>query len=261
MSVKKLIINADDFGYTPAVTQGIIEAHKNGVVTSTTALTVSEYFLPAMEVAAICAPTLPIGVHLTLTLNKGKPILPLHLISSLVDEAGHFWNQNTFLDKIDIDEVYLEWEAQIVQFFKSGKRPDHIDSHHNVHGKNEELFRVAAKLAEKYNLPLRNPVRSPETAFLNELGLPVRTPDKILPQFYGEGSTFENLEIILDGIVASDEELFEINAHPAFVDHLLLAVSSYAYERVNELDILTSAKTKEAIEKREIVLTNYEVLK
>ncbi|TLG77477.1 carbohydrate deacetylase [Culicoidibacter larvae] len=261
MNVKKLIINADDFGYTPAVTQGIIEAHKNGVVTSTTALTVSEFFLPAMEIATICAPTLPIGVHLTLTLNKGKPILPLHLISSLVDEEGCFWNQNTFVDKVNIDEVYLEWDAQIVQFFKSGKRPDHIDSHHNVHGKNEQLFRVAAKLADKYNLPLRNPSRSPETAFLNDLDLPVRTPDKILPQFYGAGATFENLEVILDGIAASNDELFEINAHPAFVDHHLLAVSSYAYERVHELDILTSPEAKAAIEKREIVLTNYEVLK
>lgn len=45
MSNKKLIINADDFGYTPAVTQGIIEAHKRGVVTSTTALPTSPYFL------------------------------------------------------------------------------------------------------------------------------------------------------------------------------------------------------------------------
>ena len=37
-NMKKLIINADDFGYTPGVTAGIIEAHKRGIVTSTTAL-------------------------------------------------------------------------------------------------------------------------------------------------------------------------------------------------------------------------------
>ncbi|MGH2183237.1 ChbG/HpnK family deacetylase, partial [Enterococcus faecalis] len=63
MSNKKLIINADDFGYTSAVTQGIIEAHKRVVVTSTTALPTSPYFLESMECACIRAPSLAIGFH------------------------------------------------------------------------------------------------------------------------------------------------------------------------------------------------------
>src|SRR5690625_1142560 len=100
MKNKKLIINADDFGLTPGVTQGIIEAHNNGVVTSTTALSVSDYFLPAMSAARIQAPTLSVGIHLTLTLNKGKPILPKEIVPSLVDEDGFFWNQNVFLEKV-----------------------------------------------------------------------------------------------------------------------------------------------------------------
>lgn len=135
MSNKKLIINADDFGYTPAVTQGIIEAHKRGVVTSTTALPTSPYFLEAMESARISAPTLAIGVHLTLTLNQAKPILPREMVPSLVDEAGYFWHQSIFEEKVNLEEVYNEWDAQIISFMKSGRRPDHIDSHHNVHGK------------------------------------------------------------------------------------------------------------------------------
>jgi predicted glycoside hydrolase/deacetylase ChbG (UPF0249 family) len=261
MKIKKLIINADDFGYTPAVTQGIIEAHKNGVVTSTTALTVSDYFLEAMEIANRSDPSLPIGIHLTLTLTKGKPVLPTHLVPSLVDENGYFWNQSVFFEKVDLKEVYLEWDAQILRFFESGRRPDHIDSHHNVHGKNKEILEVALALAKKYNLPIRNPSRSPETLPLIELCAPVATPDRILPEFYGAGSTLENLIVMLDGIVTSDKELFEINVHPAFIDHRLQEVSSYALERVNELKIVTSKEAKEAIKKRDIVLTNYEILK
>ena len=47
-------------------------------------------FLEAMESARISAPTLAIGVHLTLTLNQAKPILPREMVPSLVDEAGYF---------------------------------------------------------------------------------------------------------------------------------------------------------------------------
>src|SRR5699024_950486 len=158
-----LIINADDFGFTPGVTQGIIEAHNNGVVTSTTAFSVSKHFFQSMKNARIQAPTLSVGIHLTLTLNKHKPILPQKIDGSLVDTDGYFWNQNQFLEKVKLEEVYLEWEAQILHFLKSGYRPDHIDSHHNVHGKSERLLKVALELAKKFNLPLRNASRSKET--------------------------------------------------------------------------------------------------
>ena len=54
-----------------------------------------------MESARISAPTLAIGVHLTLTLNQAKPILPREMVPSLVDEAGYF-GINRFLKKKSI---------------------------------------------------------------------------------------------------------------------------------------------------------------
>lgn len=257
IKIKKLIINADDFGYTPGVTQGIIEAYKKGIITSTTALSVSKHFLPSMETVLINAPSLPIGVHLTLTLQGGKPILPIDLVPSLVDENGNFWNQNIFEEKVNLEEVYIEWEAQILRFIESGKRPDHMDSHHNVHGKNEELLKVALSLAKKYNLPLRNASRSPSTEYYIECYDTIQTTDKILPNFYGENATYITLKKILDEIVISDKEIFEMNVHPAFVDALLLESSSYALERVNEFKILTSKEVKKLIKQKGILLTNY----
>ena len=66
---------------------------------------------------------------------------------------------NRFLKKSQFRRVYNEWDAQIISFMKSGRCPDHIDSHHNVHGKNEKLLGVALALARKYQLPLRNASR------------------------------------------------------------------------------------------------------
>jgi predicted glycoside hydrolase/deacetylase ChbG (UPF0249 family) len=70
--MKRLIINADDFGLTPGVTRGILDAHLNGVVTSTSAMMNSPHIADSLA-AAQDAPKLGMGVHLVLT--WGKPML------------------------------------------------------------------------------------------------------------------------------------------------------------------------------------------
>ena len=256
--LKKLIINADDFGYTPGVTYGIIEAHKQGIVSSTTALTVCDFFEEAMELRKVLAPDLAVGVHLTLTLRGAKPLLPIEEVPSLVDEKGEFLSQQEFADKVDLEEVYREWDAQIARFYETGYKPDHLDSHHNVHGKNEEILFVALKLAEKYNLPLRNCSRTVETeSFLENYGA-VKTTDRMLPSFYGEGSTKEELFAILDRIEQNTQEAtFEMNCHPAFIDPLLKQSTSYCEKRIEEFAILTAANLATELSNRSIDLVNY----
>jgi len=260
MKNKKLIINADDFGLTPGVTQGIIEAHKQGIVTSTTALTVSDAFLPSMETVKQQAPSLGIGVHLTLTLNKHQPILPREVVPSLVDEEGYFWNQKEYLSKVNVEEVYMEWEAQILHFLKSGQAPTHIDSHHNVHGGSEGLVGVALKLARKFKLPIRNSIRKPEDSGLVDYYNQISTTDKMMGDFYDQDATMKQLIQNFDTVQESDLETFEMNCHPAFIDAKLMETSSYNMRRMEELDILTSMKAKEELSKRNILLTNYHML-
>lgn len=261
MTNKKLIINADDFGLTPGVTQGIIEAHNNGIVTSTTALTVSDYFLDAMKAAKTQAPTLGIGIHLTLTLNNHRPILPREVVPSLVDDQGHFWNQNIFEEKVNLEEVAMEWEAQMIRFLSSGFRPTHIDSHHNAHGKNKGLLGIALKLAEKFDLPVRNVSRSSEGDSLIDLYGKVPTTGEMIGSFYGEGVSVTQLLENFDHIVSSNTDVFEMNCHPAFLDAIITKTSSYNTKRVEELEILTSAEAKEALMERNILLTNFKFLR
>jgi hypothetical protein len=79
--------------------------------------------------------------------------------------------------------------------------------------------------------------------------------------FYGEKVSKEQFLGILDEIINSEKEIFELNCHPAFLDSILIDYSSYSKQRVNELKILTSKEIKEQIVKRNILLTNYEILK
>jgi len=261
-NMKKLIINADDFGYTPGVTAGIIEAHKRGIVTSTTALVVSPYFMEAMDMARLFVPTLAIGLHLTLTLRHAKPILPVHEVPSLVDDKGEFLNVNAIIAGAKVEEIEKEWEAQLLKFFESGERPDHLDSHHNIHGGSEQILAVALKLAKKYNLPLRNCERqSAQIGLVKKAYGQTRTPDEMKAEFYDKNTTMEILEQIFQEIAASDKEIFEMNCHPAFIDYQLEEWSSYCHQRVNELKILTSEKVKKMLADNGILLANYEILR
>ena len=85
--LRKLIVNADDFGFNQDVTDGILECHKNGCVTSTTLMT----HMPAAEYAAERSksyPELSVGIHFSI--NTGRPLSAPEKIPSLVDSQGNF---------------------------------------------------------------------------------------------------------------------------------------------------------------------------
>lgn len=83
----RIIINGDDFGFSEGQNLGIIKAHKEGILTSTTAMAGGPALSHGMALAKEC-PDLSIGVHLTL--DALRPLSPLDRIPSLVDEHGKF---------------------------------------------------------------------------------------------------------------------------------------------------------------------------
>ena len=71
--MKRLVVNADDFGFTPDVNEGIVEAHRNGILTATTLMANGDAFDDAVRLAAE-VPTLDVGCHLVLV--GGHSLLP-----------------------------------------------------------------------------------------------------------------------------------------------------------------------------------------
>src|SRR5256712_3264171 len=97
--MKQLIVNADDFGLTEQVSRGILDAHREGIVTSTTLMANGGAFDAAVTLARR-SPPLSVGVHLHLT--QGAPLSPPSKIPTLVDGRGRFplspslfWQGNT----------------------------------------------------------------------------------------------------------------------------------------------------------------------
>ncbi|MFX3625162.1 MAG: chitin disaccharide deacetylase [Ectobacillus sp.] len=241
----KLIVNADDFGYSKGVNLGIVEAFQNGIVTSATLMA----NMPGAAHAAALAkenPNLGVGIHLVLTC--GKPVSKA--VPSLIDANGRFRSLREIERLARPDEIEREFRSQIEKFLSFGLRPTHIDSHHHAHGL-ENVLPIVANLAKEYSLPVRLVPGNAEQ--LKNMG--VKTVAFFDDRFYGEQLTAEYLINMLEQ--ASFYETAEIMCHPAFIDEALLSGSSYALLRAKELSILTSGEIRKAVEARNIQLISY----
>jgi len=151
-----LIVNADDFGLTKGINNGIIKAFREGVVTSASLLSVGRYFDNAIELAKE-NPGLDIGIHLCLT--EERPVLEKKDIPGLVDKNSCFlkprWNFIFcyILGKIRYAEVEKELDAQIRKISEKGLQITHIDSHGYMHML-PGVLAVVMKLAKKYNIKI-----------------------------------------------------------------------------------------------------------
>lgn len=248
IKLKKLIINADDFGLTDGCNYGIIYAMKLGIVTSTTIMMNMPKSKDAIKLAKDNGIE-EIGLHLTLTC--GQPILPKEEIPSLVNERGSFYKRRAELFPImKLDEAEKELRNQILEFKKYDIRLSHLDSHHHIH-MYDGVREIVAKLAKEYNLPLRQP--NLETReLLNNLG--ITTTDFFSMGFYGDKADIKELTNILEQF---PEGTIEIMTHPAIIDKELMNLSSYNEKRLEELKVLTSKEIKRWVQSKDIELITY----
>jgi predicted glycoside hydrolase/deacetylase ChbG (UPF0249 family) len=279
---KRLIVNADDFGRSPGVSQGILEAHQKGIVTSTTVM-INQPGIELQLSAALDCPALGIGLHLVFT--GLRPVLPPETIPSLVREDGRFFDHHTLWARSEVvstDHLREELTSQVEQFgLLVGRPPDHLDCHHFVH-LYPPFFQVYADLAFRFRLPLRVPF-PPETDFrLAARSLPflegfppdivrgmivtnsaclksrqLTHPDRFIPSFFGQKSlTLRTLLPILDTLPPGTCELM---CHPGY-DEPALAASSYRRERETELALLTEPAVQERVKHLGIELATYGAL-
>jgi hopanoid biosynthesis associated protein HpnK len=136
--VRRLIVNADDFGLTAGVNRGIVEAHTGGIVSSTTLMANSVAFDDAVQLAR-STPTLSVGCHLVLV--DGSPLLGADTVPSLMDPGNpSYFRQNitsfalrALSGRLDADEIEAEATAQIRKLQSAGIQVSHIDTHKHTH--------------------------------------------------------------------------------------------------------------------------------
>ncbi len=152
--MKRLIVNADDFGLCASVNRGILEAHRDGIVTSATLLANAPGFTEAVALAR-GAPGLGVGVHLNLT--RGRAVSPAAAVPSLLRGDGAFAHAPGGLalgllrHQVALEDIRREWEAQIARVREAGITPTHLDGEKHVH-LHPALLRVAIGLARAHGI-------------------------------------------------------------------------------------------------------------
>jgi hopanoid biosynthesis associated protein HpnK len=152
--VKSLIVNADDLGWAEGVNQGIAEAFRHGIVTSTSLLANGDAFAGGVNTAR-SAPGLGVGVHLNL--SDGAPVADRESVMSLLNDDGNFAGgpESLLLKRarrgLMLAEVEEEWDAQIRRVRDAGIPPTHLDGHKHVHML-PGLFEIALRLAKKHGI-------------------------------------------------------------------------------------------------------------
>lgn len=245
-----LIVNADDFGLSKGQNYGIIEACKNGLVTSTTALVNGAAIGHAAQLSR-SVPELGIGMHFVLTLGE-----PLSAMPGLTREGrlGKWIWQMAEEDSLPLDEIAHELECQYRRFVELfGCEPTHIDSHHHVH-MIAGIYPIVAAFAREKGVALRIDRQLAQRDGLAQDA--ARSSDGFTSEFYGETISEALFLQTLDDSIQRDEASLEVMCHPAFVDNTIMG-SAYCYPRLAELEVLTSAALKYAIAERGYRLGTY----
>ncbi|HWB86800.1 MAG TPA: ChbG/HpnK family deacetylase [Bryobacteraceae bacterium] len=268
---KLLIVNADDFGLTPDVNQGIVEAHRRGILTATTLMTNGEAFDDAVRLARQ-VPSLDVGCHLVLvggrSLMTGRP-LPATVRLFLAALARREFS------------IADELTAQLRRMLDAGMRPTHLDTHKHTHLAPPVLDAVA-RIAEEFDVrwirsPFDFPLPSGRIAVppgkrltSGALGLLRGRFRRVLARHHCRTTDFftgfQVTDLLQTGqlvelLTAIRPGSTELMCHPGFCrEPLRQARTRLKESRERELEALTAPEVLQTVERCGIELVNYAAL-
>ncbi|HXT97039.1 MAG TPA: ChbG/HpnK family deacetylase [Polyangia bacterium] len=273
----RLVVNADDFGMSPAISRGILRAHRDGIVTSTSLLgNVSD--LAAAKAMLAEAPNLGVGVHLALC--GGHPVATPESVRSLLGPEGRLpprgqafitaWARGRIVPA----EIERELDAQVARVRDAGIDVDHLDTHHHL-GFLPAVGRAVETVARRHGIAgIRSAVERPTLAWVADprrgleagvLTLSAWMTRRQLgarrhgPQSWGYVESGHLDEIrILEIVGRLGPGPHELICHPGEAAAAGEAPEASArYQRTAELGSLTSAKVRRALEQRDVRLSRW----
>jgi predicted glycoside hydrolase/deacetylase ChbG (UPF0249 family) len=262
--LKYLIPNADDFGYTRDVNDGIVHAHRQGILTAATLMATGAAFDHAVTLARE-NPGLDVGVHLVLVGSNGFPATVARLAAEIA------------LGRI---RIYDELSTQVRKVREAGIRPSHLDTHKHTHLL-PPVLEAVARISSEFQIPwVRRPFDLPlhggtvpwqRQAVSRGLGFArarfhrvltrqgCRTTDHFAGfQITGHYDAAELARLIRD----LPEGSTEFMCHPGFCTEELQAARTRLKEsRRRELDALTSDEVRAAIQESGVTLARYDEIR
>jgi chitin disaccharide deacetylase len=283
---RQLVVNGDDFGLTPGVNAGILDAHLRGILTSASLFANA----PATEAAITIArrtPTLGIGCHLALV--DGSPVLEARQVPTLAPGGRFRPTWRTFIAaalarRINPGEIERELAAQIDRLRGAGLALTHLDGHKHVHAY-PPVFEIVAQLARRFGIPrVRVPCEQSALASIvrhrhiagtrrqaiENLALtPWARRDRRLlarqqldepPSFFGRALTgYCTVARVAEIIDVLPPGVSELMMHPGYTDDALDRLPTrLRRERDEEVAILVHPAIREAVIRVGAVLTRHD---
>lgn len=244
--MKKLLVKADDFGFTDAISIAILLAHKQGIVKNTGMMVNMPAAVQASEWIKQ-SPDLCLGLHVNLVV--GKPCANSTQIPGLVQENGHFVPSkirreqlSSGKDPFDKNEVLIEIEAQINRYIElNHKKPEYMETHAIMSRTVQDCI---VQLAKKYEINI----------------LPHHQPSLwSVPQFKNDHYAFYKTNKpyyeYFEYLLSSDSELVLFVCHPGFVDQDIIRYSSLTLERTLDYEMMVDKQVINTIK-----LSDYEII-
>ena len=252
--MKKLLIRADDIGYSEAVNYGILKSVKDGLVRSAGLMPNMPWAKHGVDLLKDA--DIAIGQHTNMCLEK--PCADPALIPSLVDENGYLKSSRTYReafrngeDFVDVDEAAIEITAQYEKFKELvGKEPSYFEAHAVM---SANLFKALEIVADRYHLPYQAIRFDGMPSVFN--GKPVL----ILPMglMNEEYDPFETLKKDLAEFARDDMPNIFV-CHPGYIDDYLLKNSSLTINRAREVAMLCDPVVRAWLETQDVELVTYD---
>ena len=225
----QLIVNADDFGLSPGINDGILTAHARGIVTSASLMVRQRGVRDAID-RAKAFPQLGIGLHVDL--------------GEWIYRHGEWEEVYRFIDWEDVTAIEREVRQQIQTFLEIvGRKPTHLDSHQHVHR--------------------QEPIRTCIVACGTELGIPVRHNVEAIRycgDFYGQGRDGQSwpnaIQVpgLLETLAQLSPGMTELACHPGLDEDL---PTMYVHERRTEVATLCDPRVRTLIDERKFELISF----
>ena len=288
--MRRLIVNADDFGLTAGVDRAIVETHTNGVVTSTTLMATGAAFEDAVRAARL-APSLSVGCHVVLV--DGTPVSPADTIDTLVAirsaEPEKFFSSlsafaaRAMLVGFDQDQLVTEITAQIRKIQAAGLQVTHLDTHKHAHMFPEILTALLRAARICGVRAIRNPIvpvkalpaklfkakrelwkRYSQVRVLHTFSRQFLQKTKRAGIFAPDGvigvieTGMVDAELLRQTIAKLPEGTWELVCHPGYDDADLGAVRTrLRASRGQERDLLVSPEFRQFLAEQKIELLGY----
>lgn len=270
-STRRIIVNADDFGLSSGVNAGVVEAHRNGILTSATLLANGPRFEEAVAMAA-AAPGLGVGLHLNLV--RGRPLSPAAAAPLLVGADGLFRPFRLRRPAREfLEQARAEYRRQFERVLAAGLSPSHIDFEKH-HAFQAGLYDLACELAAEYGVPAVRCLREPVAWAVRRMGWPgwrrlvmasalrvgvaalgsrrvsLARPDRLLGQAHIGGMTEEAWLRLIRHVPEGTSEIMTHPGRPGGTSDPAaeeMGTSWLAAAREQELRALVSQRVREAV--------------